>query len=42
MVGTVISLDSTDKNWLDDKSRAEHVPMMHGRKAREFIGFPGG
>jgi hypothetical protein len=19
-----------------------HTPMMHGRKARDFIGFPGG
>ncbi len=27
MVRTVISLDSVDKTWLDDKSRTEHVPM---------------
>lgn len=27
MIRTVISLDSADKSWLDDKSRAEHVPM---------------
>ncbi len=22
-------------------SQAAHTPMMHGRKARDFIGFPG-
>lgn len=27
MVRTVISLDSADKAWLDDKSRSERVPM---------------
>ena len=27
MVRTVISLDTADKNWLDEKSRAERVAM---------------
>jgi hypothetical protein len=31
-----------DDSDLNGPSITNHTPMMHGRKARDFIGFPGG
>jgi len=33
-------MDKDDGN-LNDPGFSNHTPMMHGRKARDFIGFPG-